>query len=95
MQAKLIAGSLLTVALYEEGPDYHDSLVNHIFNYKRQVKRNQGSISHKLYHALINLADFTEKISSRNKSIIKNIDLSEYSYLMYRTWAKRKLGMLV
>jgi len=91
---KLMAGSLLTLAFYEEGDQYYDTLLNHIFNYKRQIKRNRTSISHKLFHAYLNLCDFIEKIVSQNKSLIKDMELSDYPYIMYRSWAKRKLQIL-
>jgi len=89
-----MAGSLLTLAFYEEGDQYYDTLLNHIFNYKRQIKRNKTSISYKLFHAYLNLCDFIEKIASQNKSLIKDIELSDYPYIMYRSWAKRKLQIL-
>jgi hypothetical protein len=94
LRLKVIANAILAIALHEEGDEYHDILVNHIFNYKRQLKRHQLKISHKLFYAYYNLCDFIEKISIQNKSSIKTIDLSEYSYLMFRSWAHRKLKSL-
>jgi len=88
---KIKAGSLLSIALYEEGHKYYDSLHNHLFNFRRQLKRNQSKLSNKFYHASLNLIDFIEKLASQNKSIIKNIELVDYPYFMYRSWAKRKL----
>lgn len=91
---KIKAGSLLNIALYEEGDEYYDSLHNHLFNFKRQLKRNQSKLSEKFYHASLNLIDFIEKLISQNKSITNKIELVDYPYLMYRSWAKRKLKIL-
>jgi len=91
---KLSTNALLNIAFLEEGQEYYDSLLNQLFNYKRQVKRNRSNISNKLFHAHLNLCDFIEKIATPNKSLHKSIDLADYSYLMFRTWAKRKLKLL-
>lgn len=94
LTSKLRANALLIPAFYEEGDEFYDVLLNHLFNYKRQLKRNQSKISHKLFHAYKNLCEFVEILASKQKANIKNIDLSNYSYLMYRTWANRTMQKL-
>ncbi|MBL0084048.1 MAG: hypothetical protein IPP37_17215 [Saprospiraceae bacterium] len=87
---KLRALALHVIALYVLRFEDYESFKTQLKNFSLSVQRQKKSLNKKQYFSYFNLVDFLKKMDLSDRKAV-SIDLSNYNYLVYRTWCEKML----
>lgn len=87
---KIDISLLQILGIYKSENIDYEILKNRIHNFKRLLKRSNKSISTNTYNSYLNCADLILQMS-QSKFNNKQIDLSKYKQLIYRSWFTAEL----
>ena len=87
---KLRAFALHIIALYALRFEDYESFKTQLKNFSLSLQRQKKSLNKKQYFSYYNLVDFLKKMDLSDRKTV-NIDLSNYNYLVYRTWCEKML----
>lgn len=87
---KLRALTLHVIALFVLRFEDYESFKTQLKNFSLSLQRQKKSLNKKQYFSYYNLVDFLKKMDLSDRKTV-NIDLSNYNYLVYRTWCEKML----
>jgi hypothetical protein len=87
---KLRAFALHVIALYVLRYDDYETFKTQLKNFSLMIQRQKKGLNKKQYFSYYNLSDFLKKLDLSDRKLIP-IDLSEYNFLVYRTWCEKML----
>ncbi len=87
---KLRALTLHVIALFVLRFEDYESFKTQLKNFSLSLQRQKKSLNKKQYFSYYNLVDFLKKMDLSDRKTV-NINLSNYNYLVYRTWCEKML----
>lgn len=87
---KLRAFALHVIALYMLRFDDYETFKTQLKNFSLSLQRQKKILNKKQYFSYYNLVDFLKKIDLSDRKPVA-IQLSDYNYLVYRSWCEKML----